>query len=520
MPHGTAAVHAVENAMGWAQHQEPTNKGRLMRNLTLGAEFLHSTLTHFYALAALDYVQGPPMPPWTPYFHDDYYHVALRSGISEETSAIADAVLQPTPWAAVIRDYVTALHRRRDAHVCAAMFSGSQPHAKDYVAGGVTHIPTQTEIDRYKILLYAGGNMSTAEVGSGTTEDPAPGTILHFIENNYIPLTTIVAMLYPEYDNSSNPGGSGWGAGVGNFLSYGGFHQNTAGTSHLLNPGWVTGAVGAGPSAVVTGNIDHTRIMQFTNTGYYTDAAMAPGDALVSTTPDPTKPSGYAPTSAYTWHKAPRFNIGTTGSPDYKAMEVGPLARMMVHGDYRPGMTFSSGATAGPTTYKRHADPALSGLTPPSFVAGVSTMDRHRARALEARKIALACAGWLDELAATTGYASGNVDTSKSYPQETSAATLGVGMDEAPRGSVGHWTQIRYNKIERYEVIAPTSWNGSGRDPSGNPGPIEKALEGIELSGLSSSGTNVPVEALRVVHSFDPCIACSIHTISKRGCKR
>jgi hydrogenase large subunit len=194
---------------------------------------------------------------------------------------------------------------------------------------------------------------------------------------------------------------------------------------------------------------------------------------------------------------------------------------MMVNGDYRNGMTFSSGAAAGATTYKVHADTALSGLTAASFVAGVSTMDRHRARALEARKIAIACAGWLDELAATTGYTSGNVSTAKSYPSETSAATLGVGMAEAPRGSVGHWTQVRYDKIERYEVIAPTSWNGSGRDPSGNAGPIEKALEGINLSGVQSSGsTTVPVEALRVVHSFDPCIACSVHTISKRGCKR
>lgn len=524
VPHGTAAVHATENAMGWAEHEEPTTQARLMRNLTIGAEFLHSTLTHFYALSALDYVQGPPMPPWMPYFNSAFYHPLLVSPVQSETSAVAAAVTAATPWAAVIRDYVTALHMRRNAHVCGGLFSGSQPHAKAYVAGGVTHRPTVAEIDLYKNLLYRGssGPEGSGTNGSGTKDNPASGTILHFIENNYIPLTTIVAFIYNAYDNSSNTGGLVWstaaenhtgtgqgmGKGCENFLSYGGFHTADTGDAHLLASGVKIGETSSA--------FDKTNIYQSIGRSFYSNTDwLYPGDANVATQPNPDKsPSGYA-SGAYTWHKAPRYKVGAT----YHPMEVGPLARMIINGDYVPGNTYSIGGG----TYKAHADSNLSGLTPASFVAGISTMDRHRARALEARKIARACADWLDNLQTSIAGGINNVDTSKSYPSGTASATLGVGLSEAPRGSVGHWTQIRYDRIERYEVIAPTSWNGSGRDTNQTPGPIEQALEystgNLKLSNVPSSGKNVPVEALRVVHSFDPCIACAVHLIKRRGGK-
>lgn len=535
MPHGTAAVQACENAMGWAQHVEPTNQGRLMRNLTLGAEFIHSCLTHFYALSALDYVQGPPMAPWTPYFDDSFYHPILRSGIGTETSAVAAAVTASNPWAAVIRDYVTALHMRRNAHICGGLFSGSQPHAKDYIAGGVTHRPTPAEIDFYKNILYRGstGPEGSGTNGTGTANNPAAGTLLRFIEDNYIPMVSIVGTVYNAYDNSSNTVGLAWstaaeshtgtgqgyGTGCQNFLSYGGFHESTSGASgnHLLMQGYkiTSGAVNVG--------IDHTQIFQSINSGFYSNADwIYPGDATVATQPNPDKsPSGYAASgSAYTWHKAPRYKVGST----YYAMEVGPLARLIVNGDYSGAAAFtrqaSGGAYGGADKFNYHADQSLAGLTPSGFVAGISTIDRHRARALECRKIARACATWLAELETSIGAGESNVNNTKTYPTGTASPTVGVGLSEAPRGSVGHWTHVRYSKIERYEVIAPTSWNGSGRDTNGTAGPIEQALGGLVISNQLSSSKNVPVEALRVVHSFDPCIACSVHLINRREVKR
>ncbi len=165
---------------------------------------------------------------------------------------------------------------------------------------------------------------------------------------------------------------------------------------------------------------------------------------------------------AYSWIKAPRYQG--------KVHEVGPLARMWINGDYRNG---------------------------------ISVMDRILARALEAQKIGDAMDEWLNEL----------VPGQPSYTGKGTPVTgTGIGLSEAPRGAVGHWVQISNSVIERYQVISPTSWNASPRDDSGQAGALEQALTGVTVAD-----PNNPVELLRIVHSFDPCLACSVHVARADG---
>ncbi|HNQ88120.1 MAG TPA: nickel-dependent hydrogenase large subunit [Verrucomicrobiota bacterium] len=164
----------------------------------------------------------------------------------------------------------------------------------------------------------------------------------------------------------------------------------------------------------------------------------------------------YPKAGAYSWLKAPRY----AGVP----YEVGSLARMTVSGDYR---------------------------------GGVSVMDRHLARAREALKIALAMRVWLRELPTGRG----------AYThRENPGIATSDGLTEAPRGALGHWLQVADARIAKYQVVTPTCWNLSPRDDGGQRGPLEQALLNLPVANVDQ-----PIEVLRVVHSFDPCLDCATH---------
>jgi hydrogenase large subunit len=173
----------------------------------------------------------------------------------------------------------------------------------------------------------------------------------------------------------------------------------------------------------------------------------------------------YPKADAYSWLKAPRYQ-GLSA-------EVGPLARMWVNGDYR---------------------------------RGISALDRHRARAYETKKIAQAMQTWISQIA---------LGSSVFYQFAIPSSADAYGLTEAPRGALGHWMQIANGKISRYQIITPTCWNASPKDATGTPGPIEDALIGTPVENV-----NEPVEVLRVIHSFDPCIACAVHIVRFNGDKK
>jgi len=166
----------------------------------------------------------------------------------------------------------------------------------------------------------------------------------------------------------------------------------------------------------------------------------------------------YPKTGAYSWLKAPRY-----GNAPY---EVGPLARMTVNGDY---------------------------------TNGVSVMDRHKARAAEALKVALAMQTWVTQLDPAAP-----VYQQFSAPSQASA----FGLTEAPRGALGHWVRINNHRIANYQIVTPTCWNASPMDAAGVHGPLEQAVIGTPIGDLAQ-----PVEVLRVIHSYDPCLSCAVHVM-------
>ncbi|MFH0995559.1 MAG: nickel-dependent hydrogenase large subunit [Pseudomonadota bacterium] len=173
---------------------------------------------------------------------------------------------------------------------------------------------------------------------------------------------------------------------------------------------------------------------------------------------EPLYPKG----DAYSWLKAPRLSKDP--------YEAGPLARMWINGDYR---------------------------------RGISIMDRHAARAQEALKVAVAMQEWLNILAP------GEMSYDKVFDQHSG---VGIGMSEAPRGALGHWVKIVSGKISQYQIITPTCWNASPRDGMNVPGPMEQALIGTPVKDPAQ-----PIEALRVIHAFDPCLSCAVHVMRPEG---
>ncbi len=210
------------------------------------------------------------------------------------------------------------------------------------------------------------------------------------------------------------------------------------------------GRVVNGATSVQTVNVN--AITEQVKYSWYADSTANLNPASGVTTPQYPKDPGYS------WLKAPRYQN--------TAYETGPLARMWVNGDYR---------------------------------RGISVMDRHLARAYETYKVAQAMNTWVGQI-----NTSGAVAATKATPSSASA----IGLTEAPRGALGHWLQISGGKISRYQIITPTCWNASPRDGAGAAGPIEKALIGTPVANIDQ-----PVEVVRVIHSFDPCLSCAVHVM-------
>ena len=277
--------------------------------------------------------------------------------------------------------------------------------------------------------------------------------LLGFVESAYLPDVLAVARALPEYFQV--------GRGCGNFLAYGVFPDQEDGTG-LFFPG---GFLGQGQFSPV----DQGRITEDAASAYFTQSsALHPSQGRTDPAPDKD--------GAYSWVKAPRYD----GLP----CEVGPLARLLVA--YHQGHF----------QVKELIDRTTTGLGRP--IADLdSCLGRHAARALECLLVAQKCAEWADELVpGQAGFT--DFDIPKSG--------RGVGLSEAPRGALGHWLSIEDYHIQSYQCVVPTTWNCSPRDEQGRAGPVEQALVGTPVADPDQ-----PLEAVRVVRSFDPCLACAVH---------
>jgi hydrogenase large subunit len=264
------------------------------------------------------------------------------------------------------------------------------------------------------------------------------GILIPFIQSTYIPDVDALGSYYPDYFQV--------GGGSGNLMAYGVFDLDATGNNKLLRRGRVLNGGSSQQS------MDPSQITEQVAYSWYANSTDNLAPASGATTPQ------FPKTAAYSWLKAPRYrNV---------PYEVGPLARMFVNGDYS---------------------------------RGVSVMDRHKARAAEALKVAQAMQTWVGQLDP-----SAPVYQRYSTPSQASA----FGLTEAPRGALGHWVRINNRKIANYQIVTPTCWNASPKDTAGVHGPLEQAIIGTTVKNLAE-----PVEVLRVIHSYDPCLSCAVHVM-------
>lgn len=280
-------------------------------------------------------------------------------------------------------------------------------------------------------------------------------TLQRFIENVYLPDLLAAAAAFGKY----------WeiGRSYPNYLSYGVFRMEEK-TGERVEKFLPAGVVIDGKYEA----LDISKIgEQVRYSRYSSETGLHPSKG--KTVPAPEK--------GYSWLKAPRYGG--------QAMEVGPLARVMV-------------AVAGPgNQWIKDEIGAILQKTGLGAEKLNSVLGRHLARGLEAKWLAAQCQKWLDEL---------QIDAPSAREFGIPARGSGFGLIEAPRGALGHWLTIGNYKIQNYQCVVPTTWNCSPRDDQGMPGAVEKALEGTLIADAKQ-----PIEAGRIVRSFDPCLACAVH---------
>ncbi|MDY6934621.1 MAG: nickel-dependent hydrogenase large subunit [Spirochaetota bacterium] len=446
--HGIASVKNLDSAFGII----PNKNGRLLRNLTLAANYLQSHILHFYHLAALDFVDITAL---LSYEGSDKKLNSLKAwakmeletkkGKPDEMTAVApflprfehdtyikDQELNMT----AIAHYVEALDLRMKAHQMVTIWGGKVPHTMALVPGGMTQVPTKDKIKQYGKIL---------------------DEVEKFVNEKYLPDVIEVAKGYKDYFD------------IGKFndlLSYGLFEESDGDTydqEHMLERGvYINGNLGKMDVSSITEAVKYSR--------YISQSNLHPSRG--KTSPKPTK------SGAYSWLKAPRYKG--------KATEVGPVARAVV--------AYMSGNKA----VKKEVDGLLK-IFNADISAVFSVLGRHACKALESKLICQRARVWLEELEA-----GGKPRNTYRIPDKGD----GMGLTEAPRGALGHWITIKNKKIANYQCVVPTTWDCSPKDDKGRRGPVEVALIGTPIADPKN-----PIEAARVVRSYDPCIACAVHVI-------
>jgi [NiFe] hydrogenase large subunit/hydrogenase large subunit len=488
--HALASVRSVENALGL---KIPKN-ARLVRNLIAGSQYVQDHVIHFYHLHALDWVDVVSAlsadPTDTSHLAESISDWPLSSpayfkGVKDKLAKFVQSgqlgpfangywghpayKLPPAANLLAVAHYLEALDWQRKVIRIHGLLGAKNPHPQTYVVGGMA--------------LSIDPNSPTALNARGLSEiSELIAEANTFVDKVYIPDVLAVAGFYKDW--------AGIGQGIGNYMSYGEFPEDDSGqpSAFYLPRGRI---MGRDLSKIET--VDHTGVTETVAHSYYTydggdDQLKHPWDG--QTLPKYAGPKPPFETlensDKYSWLKAPRYGD--------EPMEVGPLARMLV------------AYVAGNGEVKAGVDAVLGalGVGPAALF---STLGRIGARAIETQVIARRLARWLGEL--TANLDTGDLaiaDVSKWDPSTWPASAEGWGFEEAPRGALGHWIRIKDRVIDNYQLVVPSTWNGSPRDARGRRGAWEEALIGTPVSDATQ-----PVEVLRTIHSFDPCMACAVH---------
>ena len=489
--HAIASIRAVENAIG----AEPPPNARLLRNLIIASQAVQDHVIHFYHLHALDWVDivsalsadpaktsalAESLSDWplsgTKYFAG----VASRlKGFVDrgQLGPFANAYwghpaykLPPEANLMAVAHYLEALEWQREVIKMHAILGGKNPHLQSFLVGGMA-----TPIDPDRQASLNAGSIAELKRLIAKAHD--------FVARVYIPDLLAIASFYKDW--------AGYGAGVGNYLVYGEYPEEDGRNPKLYFP---SGVIHARNLAKVE-SFDPAKVTEQVKHSWYDysggdDKGLHPFDG--ETKPHytgPKPPYEFLNTDEkYSWLKAPRYD----GQP----MEVGPLSRMLV--------AYASGHEA----VKKQVDGALAHLGV-GAEALFSTLGRVAARGIETLVLSEKMGEWVDALAANMERRELRIaDNSKWEPSTWPEDCTGAGFHEAPRGALGHWVHIRKGRIENYQCVVPSTWNAGPRDAAGKRGPYEEALLGTPVAKPDQ-----PVEILRTIHSFDPCMACGVHVL-------
>jgi hydrogenase large subunit len=490
--HAIASVRAVENALGL---EVPLN-AQYIRNLIVAAHAMHDHIVHFYHLSALDWVDvvsalkadasktsqlAESLSPWKhnsrnelkavqdklksfvdggqlgPFTNGYWGHPAMK--LSPEVNLLA------------VSHYLQALEYQRKVNQIVAILGGKTPNIQNLAVGGVVNaINLDNEATLNMTKLYAIKDILD-EVST-------------FIEQVYFVDVCAVAAMYPDW--------LGYGKGVTNYLSVPDLPLDSAGRQFAFPGG-----------TIMNGDLNSVKAIRSFEEPYFRENvsesiahAWYDGDWSRHPWQEDTEPkySKFDDNGKYSWVKAPRF--------EGKPMQVGPLAQVLV------GFALGHEPTVRWAGKTLETAGKIAGVTLGPEVLH-STLGRHGARMIRTAVISeLARKQW-QLLVENIGQGDTDIFNPPTFP---AGEQRGFGFHEAPRGTLSHWIVIRDGAIHNYQAVVPSTWNAGPRDDKEQPGPYEASLVGNPVANAEQ-----PLELLRTIHSFDPCLACAVHTMDVEG---
>jgi hydrogenase large subunit len=490
--HALASCRAVENAL---KLEVPLN-AQYIRNLILAAHAMHDHIVHFYILSAVDWVDIPSVlkadPKKAAALADTLSSWPLNSyqqlkDVQDKIKALVDSgqlgifangywghpamKLPPEVNLLAVSHYLQALEYQRKANMIVSILGSKTPHVANVVVGGVSspiNMDSSSALDMERLYYIK------------TLIDEVGG----FVKNVYVPDICAIGALYADW--------TGYGAGVTNYLSVPDMPMDTKGAKFNLPGGYIEKADLKTFKPIDDFNSEFFRFgvkESIKHSWYNGDWVRHPYDE--DTVP---KYTDFQDKGKYSWVKSPSFND--------KPAQVGPLANVLCM------------YAAGHAPTKKYVEAVLATVSSLAKAkvgpeALHSTIGRHAARAIRTAVL-------YDELnvqwqALMDNIAKGDTKTWNKFTFP-SGETRGFGFHEAPRGTLSHWVVIDNGKIKNYQCVVPSTWNAGPRNQNDAMGPYEASLMGNPVAD-----PNRPLEVLRTIHSFDPCLACAVHLVDPQG---
>lgn len=509
--HALAAVRSVEHAIGI---KIPKN-ANIMRNLVNATLYVHDHIVHFYQLSALDWVdvvsalEADPaetaaiqqkISPHHPLASVGYFRDVqnrLKKFVASGQLGIfnkgywghPEMKLPPAVNLLAVTHYLEVLDFQRDVVKIHTILGGKNPHP-NYLVGGMA----------CPINMHDTGAQGTMvnQVTINYMRDIAKRAI-EIVENVYKPDLMAIGSFYPEWFKY------GGGLSSKNILCYGEFPE-------IAND-WSEKSLQLPSGAIIDGKMDEIHevdagnpdeIQEFVDHSWYkypqADQGLHPWQGITdqdyqlskNSVGQPTKYEWLAPDGKYSWIKSPRWKG--------HMMEVGPLARLIM------------GVAKNVDYIKEPAVAMLHDLNLP-LEAVYSTLGRHAARMLECEWAAHKMLQYVDDLEANIKAGDETAANMEFWePSTWPKECKGYGLAEAPRGALGHWCVIKDTRIANWQAVVPTTWNASPRSNQGQQSTYE-----LSVMGTPMAIPDQPLEIIRTVHSFDPCLACSTHVYDPEG---